>query len=120
VLPSLVRGLKRLRENLLDYLAADISKSFIASVMPIGEALVIEAEQVQDGGVNVVNVGEAFRGAEADRIGGADDLASLDPAAGEPHREAVRIVISARGSFGHRRSAELTAPDNQGRIQKAA
>ena len=39
-----------------------------------------------------------FDGAEADFVGGADDTAALDTAAGEPGGEAVGIVVAA-GAF---------------------
>ena len=56
-------------------------------------------------------------GAQAELVGGPDDLAALDAAAGHPDREAVRIVVAAVGAagaaVGHRAAAELAAPDHQ-------
>ena len=48
-------------------------------------------------------------GAEYELIGAADTLADLDPAASQPHREAVRVVVAARplGVFGGWLAADL-------------
>ena len=42
----------------------------------------IEAQQGQDAGVEVVDVDGVLDGAEADFVGGADDLAAFDATAG--------------------------------------
>src|SRR5215218_48236 len=44
----------------------------------------VEAELVQDGGVDVGDVVAVFDGVEADLVGGAVGDAALDPAAGHP------------------------------------
>ena len=43
----------------------------------------------------------------------ADNRAWLDPAAREPHGEAVRIVIPAVAALRHRQPSKLAAPDYQ-------
>src|SRR5262245_3073345 len=55
----------------------------------------VEAELVQDGGVDVGDVVTVLGGMEADLIGGAVDDAALDAAAGQPHAEAVGVMIAA-------------------------
>ena len=52
----------------------------------------------------------------------ADADAALDAAAGQPHREAVGVVVAARalGVLGGRLAAELAAPDDQRLVQQAA
>ena len=49
--------------------------------------------------MQVVDVDAVLDGAQADVVGGADDLAALDAAAGQPHREAVRVVVAAVVAF---------------------
>ena len=44
----------------------------------------------------------------------------LDAAAGEPHGEAVRIVIAAVAALRHGEAAEFGAPDDEGGIEQAA
>ena len=46
-------------------------------------------------------------------------MPALDPAAGHPDREALDVVVAA-GPLGHRRPAELAAPDDQGLVEHAA
>ena len=43
----------------------------------------------------------------------------LDAAAGQPHRKALDVVVAAV-ALGHRRAAELAAPDDQRVVEHAA
>src|SRR5262245_51946057 len=63
-----------------------------------------------------------FDGVVAQLVGRADADAALDAAAGEPHGEAVAVVVAA-GALGILRSrlaAELAAPDYDRRIEQPA
>src|SRR5262249_54870483 len=86
------------------------------------EPLVVEAEQVQEGGVQVVDVDLVRDGGEAELVGGAVDVAAFDAAAGQPHREAVVVVVAAAegGQFGDGGAAELAAPQDEGAVEQAA
>src|SRR6266852_6055866 len=79
------------------------------------EPLVIETHQLQDRRVQVADVMAFLLGAEAQLVGAADRLAAFDAGAGEPHREAERVVIAPRptDAFAGRRAAELAAPDQE-------
>ena len=57
----------------------------------------IEAEQLQDRGVNVGDVMAVLDGVEAQLVGRAMDDPPLDPAAGHPDGEAVVVVVAAVG-----------------------
>ena len=81
--------------------------------MEISQACVVDAHQVKNRGVNVVDVEAVFDRVQADFVGLADGLAAFDAAAGHPHRKAVRIMVAAVAFFGHRRAAEFAAPDDQ-------
>ena len=59
-------------ENLLDHLAADIRQSEIAALEAIGQPGVVEAEQVQDRRLEVVNVHRVFDDVEAEFVGRAE------------------------------------------------
>src|SRR6185295_14830720 len=61
-----------------------------------------------------------FRGAKSDGVGGADDLAAFDAAAGHPDAEAVWIVVAAVGAFAHGHAAEFAAPNDKGGVEEAA
>ena len=47
-------------------------------------------------------------------------IASLDAAAGQPHREAQAVVVAALGPFGIRGPAKLAAPDDQRVLEQSA
>src|SRR5262249_57869824 len=67
-----------------------------------------------------VYVDAVLDGAQAQLVGGADHLAALHPAAGEPHREAVGVVVAAVGVLAHRGAAELAAPDHHRVVEQSA
>jgi hypothetical protein len=86
---------------------------------------VIEAEQVQDRGVEVVDVDRVFDDVVAEIVGLAVDRASLGSASGHPHGEAAWMMIAAVVLFGESplridRAAEFAAPDHQGFVEQAA
>src|SRR5579883_1473872 len=79
----------------------------------------IEAELVQDGGVDVGDVVAILDGVEADLVGRALHDTSLDPAAGQPGAETLRVVVAAI-RLGAGRPAELGAPDDDRLIEQPA
>src|SRR6266540_1420463 len=76
-------------------LAGDIGETEVASAVVVGELLVVEAHQVQDRRVQVMDVHAVLDGGDAELIGGAVNVATLDAASGQPHREAGAVVIAA-------------------------
>src|SRR5262249_21147764 len=60
---------------------------------------------------------------EAELVGGADDLAAFDTAAGHPYSEAIRVVVTALGAVsaavGDGAAAEFAAPDDEGGIEES-
>ena len=61
----------------------------------VGEFLVIEAQQRQECGVEIVDMNWVFSGRESELVGGAVHGAALHAAAGQPHREPVVVVVAA-------------------------
>src|SRR5262249_45883793 len=55
----------------------------------------VEANRLEHGGVDVGGVDRVGRVLPAPGVGGADDAAALDAAAGERHAEALRPVVAA-------------------------
>ena len=80
----------------------------------------VEAEQLQNSGVDVGDVVSVLGGVEAQLVGAAVDDAALDAAAGQLHREAVNVVIAAVGTLRARRAAELRGEDHERLFQQAA
>ncbi len=76
-------------------LPCDVGQAEIAAVVAIGQPRVIDAQQVQDRGVQVVDAHAVDDGLEAEFVGLAVVDAALDSAAGQPGGEGVRIVVAA-------------------------
>ncbi len=99
-----------------------VGESAFYAVVVKAEALVVEAEQVQDGGVEVVNRGDVFHRLVAELVGRAVAEAVLHAGSGEPRGEAGGVVIAtARASSlesGH--AAELGAPDDERVVEQTA
>jgi hypothetical protein len=81
----------------VDDFAFDVGEAHVAAVVEVGEFGVVEPEQVEDGGMEIVHLLGLVDGFEAVFIGGADDGAAFDAAAGEPDGEALRVVVWAGG-----------------------
>src|SRR5581483_4710333 len=107
-------------ENGLDHLPAVERRPFLAAVVEQGQLRVIQAETMQDGGVQIVDMDPILDGVQANVVGFAVSNTPLDAAAGHPDREAVGIMIAARATLAHRRPAELAAPDDQRCLQQTA
>ena len=109
-------------QKLVDDVAMHVGETEIAAGIAIGQLFVIEAQEVQDGRMQVVNMDSLLLSSEAEFVGGAMDAAAADAAARQPHAEAVMIVIAAAQlrQLGDRRAAELAAPHDQGRVEQAA
>ena len=67
-----------LAQQFVDDPPADVGQPLVAAVVEVGELLVVEAHQVQDRGVDVVDVGAVLDRVQADLVGRADDRAALD------------------------------------------
>ena len=99
-------------------MAVDISEAEVSAFVFIGELLVLNTQEVEGGGVEVVDMEGIFRGGKAEGIGLAEGHSSLDTASGHEHGAGLGVVISA-GSLGHRGAAEFSAPDDEGVIEEA-
>ena len=106
-----------------------VGKPALDAVVIEAQLLVIEAQDMQDGGVEVIDGGNVFRGPVAKLVGRAVRESRFDAATSHPHREAVVVVVAtidlacvgARGGeFDGRSAAEFTAPDDERRIEHAA
>ena len=91
-----------------------------AALVRVDELRVVDAEEVQNRGVEVVHVEFVFHGVEAEVIGGADGLAAAHAAAGHPHRKARGVVIAATVLLAHGSATEFAAPDDEGLVEEAA
>ena len=115
--PRKNRSGKQSREDLG---VVDVREPLVAAVVGEGEAVEVEAEQVEDRGVEVGDVAAVGDGVVAEVVGRAVGLAALDSAAGEPDGEAVGVVVAAVLALGAGGPAELAAPDDQRLVEQAA
>src|SRR5205814_5596607 len=92
----------------------------IAPAVAVRQLLVVDAHEMEDGGVQVMDVDLVLDGVPAELVGGAVNDAALDAAARQPHRETEGMMLPAVGPLGSRRPAELAAPDDQRVVEQAA
>src|SRR5262245_47223148 len=83
------------RENPLHHLPMHVSEAEVAAAVAERQFLVVDAHQVQDGGVQVVDVDPVLDGVHPQLVGRSVDRAALDAAAGQPHGEAAAVVVAA-------------------------
>ena len=105
----------------MNHVAVDVGEASLEAVVIKGQPLVVEAKQVQDCGVQIVDGGDVLLRLPTKRIGSTVSITALDAGPGDPGGEAVGIVVAAAGSFlksGH--AAKLGAPDNQRILKQAA
>src|SRR5437879_919937 len=74
---------------------------------------VVEAEEVQDRRMQVMQVRLAFSGRAGKRIACAMAEAALHSAARNPHRKAAIVVVPSIAVLAGGGAAELAAPDEQ-------
>ena len=120
-------------------MAVDIGEAEVASLVAVGELAMVNAQQVEDGGVEIVNM-DASRGpmifgrlrengsavgldnVVAVVIGAAIGDAGFDAAARHPGREATGVMVPPVVLFTELtltvgRAAKFTAPDDKGILQ---
>src|SRR5688500_5637099 len=105
------RETSALRNQLLHHLAMHVRQPEVAALEAEGEFGVVEAEEVEEGGVQVVDVDLVLGGVEAELVGLAEGEPRFDAAAGQPHAEAVGMMVAAVvATLDHRRAAEFAPP----------
>src|SRR4051794_36104132 len=102
-----------LRDDPLHYFPVDVREAIVAPAEEVGEPGVVEAHEVEEGRVQVVDVDLIFDSVPAELIRGAVNLAAPDAPAGQPHGEAKRVMLAAIVVLGGWGAAEFAAPDHQ-------
>ena len=105
-------------DQFVDDVAVHVGQAEVAAGVAVGELLVVEAQQVQDRGVQVVDVDRVLDGLEAELVGRAVDVAALDAAAGQPHGEAVVVVVAAVDLAGVGAGRAAARPSACGRTRR--
>ena len=107
-------------EDVLHHAASDVGEAEVASGVAVGELLVVEAQEVEDGGVPVVDVDLAFDGFVAVLVSGTVAEAAFDATTGHPGGVAFVVVIATVAALGVRRAPKLTGPDDEGVLEEIA
>ena len=85
----------------------------------------VDAQAVEHGGVEVVDVDGVFKDVVGEVVGFADGLTGFDAAAGAPKGVASWVMVATEAGFGDVALAvggasEFAAPDDQGIFEEAA
>src|SRR5262245_31174281 len=94
----------------------------VSAGVTVCQSFVVETQEVQYRRVQVMDVHFVLNGCEPEFVGRAVNVAAAGPATGEPHAEAVMIVVAAAElrQLGNRRAAEFSTPQNQCAVEHAA
>lgn len=103
----------------------DIRQPVVAALEEIGQALVVDAEEVEEGGMEVVDMDRILRYVVAKLVRRAIGKAWADAATGKPKGETAGMVVPAivvTGQFplAVGGPAKFPAPDNEGVVQEPA
>src|SRR6516162_7557129 len=116
-----------LRDDVLDEVSRDVCQPEIPAAVAVRQPGVVDAHQIQDGCMYIVDVNGLLDSLEAEVVGCAVYRAALDGASGEPHRETERVVIAARftpglvaADFAHGRAAEFGTTNHKRVLPQAA
>ena len=107
-------------EYLPHHFTVDVGQTKIPTAVTVGESFVIESQQVQHCGVQIMDVDFVGDGSMSVFVGFAVGHPAANAAAGHPHREALRIVIASVLAFRERRSAELRSPDDERILEQSS
>src|SRR5262245_41365102 len=102
--------------------SGDGRQALLEAIVLEGQLPVVEAHEVEKGGVEVVGAHAVLRSFEADFVGGPVGDAALHTSTGEPVREGVWVVVPSGlvGLLRDREPAELSAPNDEGGVEKPA
>ena len=116
---------KHLPQQFLDHLAAGLRKLLEPPPVEVRELVVVQAEDVQQRHVQILDWMHDFDGRVSDLVRCAHDVPGLHPAAREKHRLRVRVVIApdrdpASPMMIVRTPPELPQPHDQRIVQQPA
>src|SRR5439155_14419742 len=108
------------------HLSGHVRQSEIAALETEGQLCVVEAEQVQNRRLQVVDMNLVLHHCEAEFVRLAVGDAVFQAAASQEYREAIGIMVAAedvarrRATFAERRAAKLAAPDDERVVEQTA
>src|SRR5688572_28250174 len=97
---------------------SDAGEPFLAAGDFEAELFIVEAEGVEDRGVEVAELDGALGRHESEFVGGAD-TSGFYTAAGHPDRKTGGVMLAAGRALGHRSTPEFARPDDEGGFHQA-
>src|SRR6266404_9184983 len=97
-----------------------IGQATVDAVVAEDQPLMVDAEEMQDRGVQVVAVGPAAGALVAELVALSVADAALDAGAGQPGNKRAAVMVTAGGALRERHPAELGRPDDQRVVEQAA
>jgi hypothetical protein len=114
-----LRGVSGLQHGAHDF-SVYIGEPEITTRMPECQPLVIDAQEMEQGGVEIMHVNLVHRGTEAVIVRRSVRETAPDAASRHPDCETIRVMISSVGTALSRRGpAEFAAPDDEGVLEHA-
>lgn len=107
-------------EHFLEDDSVDIGEPHIAAAESVGKASVVDAQQMEHGGMEVVNFCFVCDGFVAKFVGGTVNGAAFDTPASHPHGKAKWVMIASVTSLSKRRASELAGPDHECLVEESA
>ena len=97
----------------MDDVAVDVCEPALEAVVVVGEAFVVEAHEVKNGRIEVVNAGGVFFGFGAEVVTGAVAMTFFDAGPGEEAGKGIGVVVAAGAvALQERHSTEFGRPDH--------
>ena len=92
----------------------DVGQSAFEAVVIVSETLVVQAEEVEDGRMEIVYGGDILFRLPAKGISGTIGMAPFNTGAGKPCSKSLGVMVSSAGAFlKSRHATKLSAPNNQ-------
>src|SRR4051794_24700708 len=110
-------------EEVFDHLAVNVGEAEVTALKAVGELLVVEAQQMEDGGLQIVDVDFVAGDGKAELVGFAVNQAVLHAAASEKDGEAIGIMVAAKNfaggsaAFAEGCASKFAAPHDKGVIE---
>lgn len=104
----------------------NIGETEVAAGIAISEFFVIESEQVENSGLQIVDMNGIVDHVEAEIVGLTVNVALFETSAGEPHGKGLRMMIASQASaeggvgFDHGSTAKLPSPEDESIVEQTS
>jgi len=119
-IPFIPTGSFRLAQDGANDGTVDVGEAMVAAAVTVGQALVVESEAVEEGGVEIVDVDRVLHGLAPEIVGLPMDQASADAASGHPDGETLMVVVAAVVLAAVGGASEFASPEHEGVFEQPA